>query len=77
MFLSGIADEGSPQLARQLEAHKDLGWRAIELRTLNGVNFTTLRTGMASGNMFQAVTGWANDVSAATSSGLILRRAQP
>ncbi len=42
MFLSGIADEAAPELARQLEAHKKLGWQSIELRMIEGTNLTDL-----------------------------------
>jgi sugar phosphate isomerase/epimerase len=42
MFFSGIADEASPQLARQLQAHKDLGWQHIEIRNIEGSNLTDL-----------------------------------
>ena len=42
MFLSGIADEASPQLPKQIQAHLDLGWRHIELRNIEGRNLTDL-----------------------------------
>jgi len=42
MFFSGIADEASPQLSRQIEAHVALGWRHIEMRNIEGVSFTDL-----------------------------------
>jgi sugar phosphate isomerase/epimerase len=42
MFFSGIADEAAPQLTRQLEAHKDLRWRHIEIRNIEGSNLTDL-----------------------------------
>lgn len=42
MFYSGIADEASPDLERQLAAHKELGWKHIELRNLSGKNLTDL-----------------------------------
>lgn len=42
MFLSGIADEASPILSRQLQAHRELGWKHIELRTIQGTNVTDL-----------------------------------
>ncbi len=35
---SGIADEGSASISRQLEIHKQLGWSSIELRTVEGRN---------------------------------------
>lgn len=42
MFFSGIADEASPALRRQIEAHRELGWRHIELRNIEGKNATDL-----------------------------------
>ena len=42
MFLCGIADEASPQLPKQIQAHLDLGWRHIELRNIEGRNLTDL-----------------------------------
>ncbi len=40
MFLSGIADEASPELSRQLAAHRELGWNHIEIRMIEGTNLT-------------------------------------
>lgn len=34
--LCGIGDEGAPALADQLRIHADLGWTALELRTVDG-----------------------------------------
>ncbi len=42
MFFSGIADEAGKPIERQVEAHKELGWTHIELRTVDGVNVTDL-----------------------------------
>jgi len=42
MFISGIADEASPQLVRQIQAHEALGWKHIELRNVDGMNWTDL-----------------------------------
>lgn len=42
MFYSGIADEASPALPRQIEAHRTLGWSHIELRNIDGKNATDL-----------------------------------
>jgi sugar phosphate isomerase/epimerase len=42
MYLSGIADEASAFLARQLAAHRELGWRHVELRSIEGKNLTDL-----------------------------------
>jgi sugar phosphate isomerase/epimerase len=39
MFFSGIADEAGSPLETQIRAHKQLGWKHIEMR---GVNDTTL-----------------------------------
>ena len=39
MFISGIADEAGSPLEAQIRAHKELGWKHIEIR---GVNDTTL-----------------------------------
>ena len=40
MFYSGIADEGAEDLASQVRAHRELGWKHIELRNLSGTNLT-------------------------------------
>ncbi len=42
MFLSGIADEAAPEFARQLAAHKELGWSHIEIRMIEGTNLTDI-----------------------------------
>ena len=42
MFFSGIADEASGQLTRQIEAHRELGWKHIELRMIEGTNLVDL-----------------------------------
>ena len=42
MFLSGIADEASPKLSKQIQAHKELGWKHIEVRNIEGTNLTDL-----------------------------------
>jgi len=41
--LSGIADEASPSLAQQLKCHSILGWRNIELRSVNGKQISALQ----------------------------------
>lgn len=38
MFLTGIADEAGTNIERQIEAHKELGWRHIEIRNVDGKN---------------------------------------
>jgi sugar phosphate isomerase/epimerase len=42
MFLSGIGDEASPLLSRQLAAHRELGWSHIEIRNIERRNLTDL-----------------------------------
>jgi len=43
MFFSGIADEAGEPIDVQVRAHKELGWKHIELRNVGGVNLTDLR----------------------------------
>jgi sugar phosphate isomerase/epimerase len=38
MTITGIADEASPTLDGQLDAHAELGWNTVELRSIDGVN---------------------------------------
>jgi sugar phosphate isomerase/epimerase len=42
MFFSGISDEAGPSVATQIKAHRELGWRHLELRMVDGQNFTAL-----------------------------------
>ena len=42
MFFSGIADEASAPLAGQIDAHRELGWKHVEMRSVDGVNVTDL-----------------------------------
>ena len=42
MFLTGFADEASADLAIQIKATKELGWKFIETRNINGKNLATL-----------------------------------
>jgi len=42
MFFSGIADEAGKDLDTQIKAHKELGWNHIELRNIDGKQFTDL-----------------------------------
>jgi sugar phosphate isomerase/epimerase len=51
MFLSGIADEAGGQLESQIKAHRELGWSHIELRNVNGKQFTE-----ATDDEFKAIT---------------------
>ena len=38
MILSGIADEAGTTIERQIQAHEELGWQAMELRIVGGKN---------------------------------------
>ncbi len=42
MFFSGIADEAGDDIATQIKAHKELGWKHIELRNVSGTSLTDL-----------------------------------
>jgi len=42
MYYSGFADEASPHLDRQIAVTKELGWRHIETRNLDGANLASL-----------------------------------
>lgn len=91
MYLSGIADEASPKLERQLAAHRELGWRHVELRGIEGKNLTDLsdeafervvealdRTGMRVSSFASQLGNWARPISGDVSVDLAeLRRAIP
>ena len=38
MVITGIADEGSPELADQIRIHRELGWNTLELRLIGKTN---------------------------------------
>lgn len=40
MYHTGIADEAGKSIDVQIKAHRELGWKHIELRGVNGVTFT-------------------------------------
>jgi len=40
--VSGIADEAGAGIAAQLRAHRELGWRCIDLRAVDGTNVTSV-----------------------------------
>src|SRR4028119_582213 len=42
MNFSGIADEAGKDLATQIRAHKQLGWNYIEVRNVDGTQFTDI-----------------------------------
>ncbi len=41
MIITGISDEAGKDIKTQIEAHKELGWSALELRLHNGINAST------------------------------------
>ena len=38
MIVTGIADEGSPELKEQIRIHRTLGWNTLELRLIGKTN---------------------------------------
>ena len=42
MFLTGFADEAGRDFATQIKATRELGWKFIEARNINGKNLATL-----------------------------------
>ncbi len=42
MYFSGISDEAGKDIDTQIRAHRELGWKHIELRNVDGVNVTDL-----------------------------------
>ena len=42
MFLTGFADEAGASLTAQIKATKELGWKFIEARNIDGKNLATL-----------------------------------
>jgi len=42
MFPSGIADEAGKDIDTQVRAHTELGWKHIEIRTVDGVGLTLM-----------------------------------
>jgi len=42
MFFAGIGDEAGASLDVQIKAHRELGWKHIEVRNVDGVNLTDL-----------------------------------
>ncbi|MBI4556108.1 MAG: sugar phosphate isomerase/epimerase [Candidatus Hydrogenedentes bacterium] len=42
MFYSGISDEAGPTIDIQIKAHRELGWRHLELRLIDGKNITAI-----------------------------------
>ena len=89
--LSGIADEASEDLRDQIEVHRELGWKTIELRNIDGQNITQIdedgfnRTceliegeGMRVLSFASAIANWARPITSDFSRDLEdLRRAAP
>jgi len=42
MTITGIADEGSPELREQIRIHKTLGWNTLELRLIGKTNICAI-----------------------------------
>jgi sugar phosphate isomerase/epimerase len=42
MIITGFADEAAPDVAGQIAAHKELGWKTMEIRAVDGVNAAML-----------------------------------
>ena len=45
MFLTGFTDEAGSDFAVQLKATRELGWKFMESRGINGKNLATLTEG--------------------------------
>jgi sugar phosphate isomerase/epimerase len=56
MYLTGFADEAAPDIAGQIQATKELGWRYIESRNIDGVNIHDI-----SDDKFDEVAGELED----------------
>jgi sugar phosphate isomerase/epimerase len=42
MVITGIADEGSPELKDQIRIHRELGWNTLELRLIGKINICAI-----------------------------------
>lgn len=42
MYFTGFADEATPDIDGQIQATKELGWKYIEARSIDGVQFTMI-----------------------------------
>ena len=42
MEITGIVDEGSPEIEEQIKIHKELGWNSIELRLIGRTNVCSI-----------------------------------
>ncbi|MFH0911588.1 MAG: sugar phosphate isomerase/epimerase family protein [Planctomycetota bacterium] len=75
MFFSGIADEAGPGIDAQIRAQKELGWSHVELRTVDGKQFTQVtdeefnairqkldKAGIRVSSFASAIANWARPV---------------
>lgn len=75
MFFSGISDEAGKTIATQIRAHKELGWKYLELRGIEGANLTQLNdadfdavygavtdAGMGVSCFASAIANWARPI---------------
>jgi sugar phosphate isomerase/epimerase len=75
MFYSGISDEAGQPIATQIRAHKELGWKHLELRMVDGTNITQLsdadfdavvqavdEAGMSCSCFGSAIANWARPI---------------
>ncbi len=75
MFYSGISDEAGKDIATQIKAHQELGWRHLELRGIDGVNLTQIddeqfdavytavaKAGMTVSCFSSAIANWARPI---------------
>ena len=83
MYYTGFADEASQDLNLQIAATKELGWKFIESRNINGTNihnltdeqfeqaYATLSSSGVQINCFgSAIANWAKDITKADESSL-------
>jgi sugar phosphate isomerase/epimerase len=83
MYYTGFADEASQDLNLQIAATKELGWKFIESRNINGTNihnltdeqfeqaYATLSSSGVQINCFgSAIANWAKDITKAEESSL-------
>jgi sugar phosphate isomerase/epimerase len=75
MFFSGISDESGQSIDVQIKAHAELGWKHLELRMVEGQNFTMvsedkfaevrdkiLAAGMTVSCFSSAIANWARPI---------------
>jgi sugar phosphate isomerase/epimerase len=75
MFFSGISDEAGQPIDVQIKAHRELGWNHLELRCVDGVNFTQVpdavfnaacgkleEAGMRVSCLGSAIANWARPI---------------